>query len=154
MKKLISLSIIAVMLLSFTACVKDKENDSATTADIMKSIKAQVKLPEMADIPIDEISFHTQLKEDDIEDMSYLMSGDGISADEVLIVKMKEGINMEEVKSALETRKQIQADLFEPYAPDEMPKIEKSVIEVKGSYAIFAVTVDSTAVKKVFNDKL
>lgn len=152
MKKIVSIMVVAVMLLSFTACSKPAKEPAV--ADILATIKSDVTLPEMADIKKEDIQFHISLPTDDIEDVSYLMAGDGISADEVLIIKIKEKADPKAFTDAFAVRKKAQAELFEPYAPDELPKIESAVIESKGRYVIFAVTSNNEKVKKIFTDAI
>lgn len=150
MKKLVALILMVTLLFSFTACAKEEKNPNV--ADIMSKIKEDVEFPDMSEISTADIGFYIQLKSDDIEQLSYIIAGSGVTADEVLIVKMKDGIDITGVKALFETRKESQTTLFEPYAPDEMPKIESAVIETKGQYAIFAVTSDNAKVKKIFTD--
>lgn len=152
MKKVLFITIIAVMLFSFAACSKPTKEPAV--ADIIATIKADVTLPEMAEIKKEDIQYYMDIPIDSIKDVSYLMAGDGISSDEIIIVKVADEAKISELIATFEVRKKAQAELFEPYAPEEMPKINSAVIEKKGSYAIFAVTSNNEKVKKIFNDAI
>lgn len=149
--KRIAVGALACVLMagSLAGCGKAK---NPNTADILASLKSAVEFPEMSEVAQADVGFHIPLNADDMDQMSFIIAGSGITADEVIIVKMKEGVDMNTVKSQFESRKENQATLFEPYAPDEMPKINEAVIEVIGQYAIFAVTNDNAETRRIFKE--
>lgn len=152
MKKLTVIILAVVMMVTVTACSSEPKNPDVN--DIMSKVRSEIEFPDMADIDIKDISLHYTIDKDQVEQMVCVLAGSGVTADEVLILKMKDGFKADEVKKSLETRKKLQSDLFEPYNPDEMPKINSAVTEISGNYVFFAITNDNSKAKKIFNEAL
>lgn len=143
--------IIAIALLAtvmFSAC--KKEVKTPTVVEILTTMRDEIEFPEMAEIDKKDITLYYQLDPESIDSMSYIIAGSGINTDEVLILKMKDNTEMGEVTKQMEVRQKAQTDLFVDYNPDEMPKLESSIIETTGNYAIFAVTNDNKKAKEIF----
>lgn len=150
MKKILVAVMALVMTFAFAGCSNSKKTVDINT--VMESIRSEIDLPEMGDIPKDRISGYYDIKSEDIEEMSYIIAGSGATADEIFILKMNDEEKVSEVKTMMEDRKKQINDLFADYAPGEMTKIESCVIETQGKYAFFAICNDSSKAKKIFTD--
>lgn len=150
MKRFIAVLLVVMMIFSFTACQGEEKNPDVN--EIMKSIRQEIEFPEMAEIDLVSLNGYYELDTNQIEQVAFIIAGGGATADEVLIIKMKDGFDMGELQTKMETRKNMQTDLFSTYNPDENNKLSTAVIEIKGNYGFMAITNDNTKAKKAFND--
>lgn len=151
MKKIITVILAFSMIFALTACGGNGKK-AQSPSEIMTSIKKDITFPEMAEIDKASLNGYFEIKTDDIEEMAYIIAGGGATADEVLILKMKDGADINDIKTKVEARKKMQTELFESYSPNEVPKLKSSVVETKGNYIFFAITNDNAKAKKIFND--
>lgn len=151
MKKILVVILAFAMIFSFTACA-DKKAKNPDVSEIMNAVKKDIKFEDMADIEKEKIKTYIDINLDEVEQLKYIIAGDGITADEVLIVKVKDGTDTSDIKSKIEKSRENKKELFKSYSPEEMPKIESSVLEIKGNYVFYAITSDNSKAKKIFND--
>ena len=72
-------------------------------------------------------------------------------AEEVLIVKLKDMGQQEQVRAAIEKRLQTQKTTFEGYGVEQFEMLENnSVVEVRGNYILFVVNNNSAEALKAF----
>ncbi|MEG0692153.1 MAG: DUF4358 domain-containing protein [Oscillospiraceae bacterium] len=150
MKRALVALMALVMVVAFAGCSAQKKEVDIQA--IMKTIRSEIDLPDMADIPKDRLSGYYEINTDDIANMAYIIAGSGATTDEIFIVEMVDEAKVADVKTMMEDRKKQISDLFEAYNPDEMPKVESCVIETKGKYAFFAICNDNAKAKKIFTD--
>ena len=77
-----------------------------------------------------------------------LYAGSGATAEEVAVFEAPDEDTAEEVLEAAEIYIQDQIDAFENYVPEEVPVLEKAVVEQRGKYVIICVTDDDAAARK------
>lgn len=151
MKRVLT-SILALLFVSFSLVGCSQEEKKIDIPTVMKSIRSEIDLPDMADVGKDRIAGFYDVVADDIVDMACIMAGSGATADEIFIVEASDSTKASEIKTAMEDRKKQQSELFESYNPSENDKIQKCIIETKGNYAFFAICNDSDKAKKIFTD--
>ena len=72
-------------------------------------------------------------------------------AEEVLIVKLKDMSQQEQVRTAIEKRIQTQKTTFEGYGVEQFELLtNNAVIEVRGNFILFIVNADSAEAQKAF----
>lgn len=151
MKRVLT-GILALLFIPFVLAGCSKEETKIDIPTVMKSIRSEIDLPDMADVGKDRITGFYDIVAEDIVDMACVMAGSGATADEIFIVEATDAAKAGEIKTAMETRKTQQSDLFVTYNPSENDKIEKCVIVTKGNYAFLAICNDSEKAKKIFTD--
>ncbi|MEG0570454.1 MAG: DUF4358 domain-containing protein [Oscillospiraceae bacterium] len=152
MKKIALFLCAVVITIGLASC--SQQVADVPTSEIMSQVRSQIELPEMGDIKKEAIAAYMDLKPEDMTEMSYIISGSGITADELFVAKAADKAGAEKIKAAAEKRKTKQHKEFESYNPDEVPKLEKAYIGIKGNYVIFAVTNDSSKVSSLFDKAL
>ena len=73
-----------------------------------------------------------------------------MGAEELLLVKMNDKSQQEEVRAAIEKRLETQKKSFAGYGVDQTAMLEKSVIDIRGNYAFFGSAEDPEALHKAF----
>ena len=73
-----------------------------------------------------------------------------MGAEELLLVKMRDSAQKDQVQAAMEARRSAQLSNFDGYGADQTAMLENSIIEVKGNYALFVSAVNPAAVQDAF----
>lgn len=90
---------------------------------------------------------------DDVEEFSVIYSSE-TTADEITIVKLKDSSGGEALEESMKKRLKKRTSTFENYGPEEVSKLEKAVIEVKGKYGALIISSQPEAAKKAFEEAL
>lgn len=77
-----------------------------------------------------------------------------MAVEEILLVKLADTAQGDAVRSAMEARVASQRSSFEGYGPDQVALLDRSVIEVRGNYAILIVAEDTETVLRAFTGAL
>ena len=78
-----------------------------------------------------------------------------MDAEELLLVKLSETSQAEQVKAAMEARLQTQKNSFEGYGVEQFDLLSNfCVLEVRGNYALFLVSRDYVPARDAFQDSL
>ena len=106
---------------------------------------------EIAKIDSEMIMSDYNITTDEVEGfVSY--QGSGATSEEIVILKVKDKRNLNDVKDKINSRIQERKQAFQSYLPEEVGKIDNNILRVKGNYVIFCVSNDSSKVNQVIND--
>jgi hypothetical protein len=75
-----------------------------------------------------------------------------MGAEELLLVRLKDKSQQEQVKNAIAGRLETQKNSFAGYGADQTAMLEKSITDVRGNYAFFASAADPSAFHKAFRN--
>ena len=78
--------------------------------------------------------------------------GSGATSEEIVILKVKDKSNLNDVKDKINSRIQERKQAFQSYLPEEVGKIDNNILRVEGNYIIFCVSNDSSKVNQITND--
>lgn len=153
MKKFALLMAALFVMFGLAGC-GETEVKNPDVADVMAQIKSEIAFPEMADHGADELQYYgyDTLNADQIDSAAYTIASSGLTAEEVLIIKLKDAKDADAVKAMMETRRDQIAATAMDYTPEEMNKINTAVIGAKGQYVYFAITGDNEKAKEIFNE--
>ncbi|MBO5461540.1 MAG: DUF4358 domain-containing protein [Ruminococcus sp.] len=84
------------------------------------------------------------------EGVLFYTSEFSMSAKEVVLIKVKDETQVEQVKSAIEARIETRIDSFEGYAPEQVQMLKEAQYVVRGNYIFLAVTPDAEEYKTAF----
>ena len=76
-----------------------------------------------------------------------------LGAEELLLIKMEDTSQAEEVQAAIENRLATQKKSFDGYGAAQTAMLEKSIIKVRGNYALFVSAEDPESVRQAFDRK-
>ena len=77
-----------------------------------------------------------------------------MDAEELLIVKVKDVSQAEEVEEACLERQNTQIGIFEGYAPEQLSLCENAVLDVQGNYILYVVHENADAIDSAFKKAL
>ena len=139
MKKIVLISLI---LLLVSGC--GKETTSFNPNDLANELLTEVDFDDELTLFAGDISKIYDMPE--VED--YLIYiGSGATAEEIAIITLKNSSDEEDVKAALEKRVEEQKQNFANYVPEEVSRLEKSIIKSNEKYVVLCVSNDNQAEK-------
>lgn len=87
-----------------------------------------------------------------IEDFISYAPKSNMDVEEILILKLKHGANMDEIKTKVSTRLEKQSESFKNYNPEKYGIIENAILEEEGQYLIFIISENSSSIYKLIKD--
>ena len=159
MKSFLLILLTALVCTAFAGCSKQEKDSSAEPK--VTSVKELVDSIENKLLD-KKTYFDDQLFQDNCEklygistdklaDGGLLYSSNGSNADEISVLRTKDGTDCEELlKKRLDSRKQD----FDSYRPEELPKLDKAQIFSKDGYSILIISDDAQAIRKTIEDKI
>ncbi len=90
------------------------------------------------------------LSSTDYEGVLLYTSVSGMSADEILLVKVKDRSQLEELTEKIEERRESRINDFSGYAPEEAAVMENAELITKGLYVLFLPYSEADEVKQAF----
>lgn len=139
MKKIVLISLI---LLLVSGC--GKETTSFNPNDLANELLKEVDFDDELTLFAGDISKIYDMPE--VED--YLIYiGSGATSEEIAIITLKNSSDEEDVKASLEKRVEEQKQNFANYVPEEVSRLEKSIIKSNEKYVVLCVSNDNQAEK-------
>ena len=86
----------------------------------------------------------------DYEGVVMYVGNNGMSAEEVLLIKVSNDSQINELEEAIKQRIQNRINDFDSYAPDQAELLKKAEVIIKGKYVFLAVSENAEMYKKVF----
>ncbi len=129
--------------------VADKILDASEFPDMVKLYNGNKENPENVDAIIE---MYYGLKTKDFKNYAVYYAGSGGTSDEIAIIEFADKKEADKNKAAFEKRITERKNVFSGYAPDEVKKLEKAKVEVKGKYVYMIISSDPDKALKIFND--
>ena len=86
----------------------------------------------------------------ELADWTLWTSEDNMAVEELLLAECVSEAQAEQVREALEARRDTQIQNFEGYGPEQVRLLEDSIVEVRGVYVLFVVSEQAREVKDAF----
>lgn len=102
-------------------------------------------------LPEDAANRLYKLEGEILEEQAVYVGTGGALADEVSVWRVKDEKDAKTVQEAAKKRVENQKASFQDYVPEEMPKLEKAVIQVDGDTIILCVSSDPEKAKEVIS---
>lgn len=77
-----------------------------------------------------------------------------MDAEELLLVKLTDESQADELTAAVETRLDSQTNVYEGYAPQQFELCRNAVIDLQGNYLLFVVHEDAALIDEAFRNAL
>lgn len=90
----------------------------------------------------------------DYSGVMYYSSEFSISAEEVLLIRVKSEDQIQDVVDAIDNRLESRKNDFEGYAPEQVKLLEDAQQSIRGKYIFLAVSSDAEKYLKEFSDSL
>lgn len=145
--RMIAAILVLVLALVPVACGKDtaKEFDAKVTPKALMDAGAfSEELEELEEVILLRLY---ELDESKVA-ASAGFASTGLTAEEVAVLEMTDEAAAKDAEALLQARLEYQKESNEDYRPQEMPKLEKAVIQRRGKTLLFLVAADYAAAEK------
>lgn len=150
MKRIISLLLVLMMAVSFTACGGAQE-PAAEPVDLNTIYEGYAdRVPDMMVMDDTTRLNFLGIQSDDCNQVITAVCATGLQADEVWLIEAKDEAALERIRALAETRMQAKADETVSYNPEQYAIVEKGVILTNGLYLAFLVSPEVESMKADF----
>ena len=94
------------------------------------------------------------LNADEYEDFVLYFPRSNMDAEELLILRLSDDSQADEVISALKERNLSQCNVYEGYAPAQYALCRNAIIDVQGNYILYVVHTDAARIDAAFQEAL
>ncbi len=145
--RLTALLLAAVCVLLLFASCANKPAKTPAVADVTNTVMQGQTFPEM--IPMTDRYMEDYYGADLslVQEFSAYITSSGATADEVVVIRVKEEKDAKTALEWLTTRQSDQKASFTGYVDSEVPRIEKAAIGQKGCYVYLLICPDTAKAK-------
>jgi len=157
----IPLLLLALLLLSTLWGCGSKQADTPIVSmyDLCKAMSAATeKLADMRYVSNSDASPEELLE--NVSNLDYekvaaffidYASNGGDSADEIVVIAVKDSADADAAKDSLEAHRSQRLSQYRVYCPEECEKLESGLVFSEGKYAVLIVAEDASAIKAAFS---
>lgn len=127
---------------------------SKTFEEVAENVEAGLKTDSLEKQNAQALKRYYGLNSADYEGAALYLSKDMISAEEILIVKVKNDRQVHEIKDAVRIRIDSRKNSFESVAPEQVKLLDKAQTLVRGRFVFFVVSKDSQGYADLFTGSL
>ena len=149
MKKVISLMLALMLVLSLAACGGKEEETVSVDVNALYESYGQY-MPDMFFPDEDTMMNFLGVSGEDCVQYKVAICAEGMRADEVWLMEAKDASALENLKQLAQTRVEAKLEETVTYAPDQYVVVEKAVILTQGNYLALLISPDVDALKAGF----
>lgn len=147
--------IVFVLIIAFVVVLMLYNSGSSKPyEEVRQSLEAALDKESLTEQDQTALRRNFNLNDADYAGVMYYSTGANISAEEVLLVKVKNDSQVQEVTAAVDQRIESRINDFEGYAPDEVKLLENARRSVRGTYIFFACSPKADEYLSAFNSSL
>ena len=128
--------------------------NTATIKTIRKNVMAVTTEKGMTKGTTQDLKKYYGLNASDYDGVMLYIPDDVMSVNEILVVKLKDKSQAEQVEEAASKRLDTQKTSFEGYGAEQTKLISSAVLESRGYYVILAVSKDADDIYAAFKNSL
>ena len=152
MKKITALLLILAIACGLCAC---GSKQSAPVSEVYAKMIADVQFPtEMLKMDDDFFVNTFGFELGNFEEYVFAKGEDVLLAENIIIIKVKDGQDVNAIKTKLEKFVTEQTAVFSSYVPEQSKVAEKSVVAVKGNYVYMLMSSKVAELKKIAADMI
>lgn len=147
--------VVFVLIIAFVVVLMLYNSGSSKPyEEVRQSLEAALDKESLTEQDQTALRKNFNLNAADYAGVMYYSTGANISAEEVLLVKVKNDSQVQEVTAAVDQRIESRINDFEGYAPDEVKLLENARRSVRGTYIFFACSPKADEYLSAFNSSL
>ncbi len=145
--KYVILAITAVFIISL---VLSQRKANIAFEEVTAQVEAAIDTDLMRDVGAKGFNRYYGLNSSEYDGVLMYQSTSGMSADEILLVKVKDAEQIEALTEAIESRRESRINDFSGYAPEEAAVMEDAELITAGRYVLFLPYSEAEPVKQAF----
>ena len=148
---LVSKYMLLVCIVLFVAIIFHNTEDSGKSFEMVeKELRRALDSESLEDCGSQELKRYYSLNSEDYADTLLLPDEESMSAEEILLIKVKDQSQLEEIEMAVSKRLEIRINDFGSYAPEQTALLEAAEVTMRGDYVFLAVSEHSEEYKEAF----
>ena len=144
--------ICVVFLVCFIAVISREDSYSdKTVAEVKEAVSAEVDMEALTSFKKNKVKEEFGIDFAGVDSFSYCASDSIMTVDEVLIIKLQEGVKADSIIEKIESRVKDKQVLFEGYAPEQSALLNSYVLADKNGFIFYAVGEKAADALIIFN---
>ena len=136
--------ICVVFLVCFIFAISADDNYSnKTVTDVVDAVSPEMNMDAMTSFKKNKVKQEFGIDFVGVDSFAYYASDSIMTVDELLIIKLEEGVKADEIMEIIESRVKDKQILFEGYAPEQSALLKKYVLTDKNGFIFYAVGSES-----------
>ena len=136
--------ICVVFLVCFIFAISADDNYSGkTVTDVVDAVSPEVNMDALTSFKKNKVKQEFGIDFVGVDSFAYYASDSIMTVDELLIIKLEEGVKADEIMEKIESRVKDKQILFEGYAPEQSALLKKYVLTDKNGFIFYAVGSES-----------
>lgn len=145
--------VVSLIALTLVGCSGDKK--SFDSEGFVSTVMEKVTYDdEMIEVPEKTAKTLYSLDFEGLESYKLYTSATSATANELMVIKVKDNKSIEAAKKSIEARKTDLISLYKDYRPEEMQKLDNAIIVTEGDYVIFSVCSSNADVQKYITESV
>lgn len=150
-KKILNVCLVVFISVGLQGCAFI-QTKNPTVSEITKNIKKVSDLSKMEEGNKTKLRKLYGINAKNLEDFVVYAPKTNMEANELLILKVKNQDDVDDLQESIEKRIEKQSDSFKNYSPDQYDLLENHTLKVKGKYIMLVVSKDVDKINKSIND--
>ena len=147
--------LMVIALIAYVVLLVSGEGDNTVSVDtIQKNIEKSVSLKGMKKGSSQDLKKYYGLNANDYAGTMLYIPDDVMSVNEILVVKVKDKSQVEDVEKAVEERLSTQKKSFEGYGVKQTRLLHSAIDETRGYYILLAVSKDADRIEAAFKNSI
>ena len=144
--------ICVVFLVCFIFIISgDGKYSDKTVEEVVNAVSAEVDMEVMTSYEKNKVKQEFGIDFVGVDSFAYYASESIMTVDEVLIIKLQEGVKADSIMEKIESRVKDKQVLFEGYAPEQSALLKTYVLANKNGFVFYAVGENATDALTIFN---
>ena len=143
--------ICVVFLVCFIFAISADDNYSDKTVDeVVNAVSPEVNMDALTSFKKNKVKQEFGIDFVGVDSFAYYASDSIMTVDELLIIKLEEGVKADEIMEKIESRVKDKQILFEGYAPEQSALLKKYSLTNKNGFIFYAVGSESADAQRIF----
>lgn len=146
--------VIALILAIFFFVFRKPAPSNKPFSKVADAVASAIKTEGMEENTFRFLKKYYGLNATDYENVLIYTPLTSMDAEEILLIKLKDSSQEEEIKKAIEQRVEAKMSAFKGYAPEQYDLSKKYILDISGGYVLYVVSPDAQKIDDAFKKAL
>lgn len=146
--------VIALIFAIFFFVFKTPALSNKPFSEVAEAVSKSINSDLMEENTTRFVKKYYHLNASDYDDVLIYTPLTSMDAEEVLLIKLKDASQEEEVKNAIESRVNAKLSAFKGYAPEQYDLSKNYLLDISGGYVLYVVSPNADKIDKAFKNAL
>lgn len=144
--------ICVVFLVCFIAIISREDTYSdKTVAEVKEAVSTEVNMEVLSSFKKNKVKEEFGIDFEGVDSFAYYASESIMTVDELLIIKLQQGVKADSIMEKIESRIKDKQVLFDGYAPEQSALLKTYVLANKNGFVFYAVGENAADALTIFN---